>query len=113
MNIRKNYIRIAIVTLLVAGLLPLAVSTANACDYSNCEPRTPGFWKNHPDDWPVNMITIGGVKYTKDQAIQIMQTPGKGDKEQLVKEKVGDPHRQQRNKERPSISATSWQSLSF
>jgi hypothetical protein len=30
---------------------------------------TPGFWKNHPEAWPVQTITIGGVTYTKDQAI--------------------------------------------
>jgi SdrD B-like domain len=30
---------------------------------------TPGYWKNHPDAWPVQTITIGGVTYTKDQAI--------------------------------------------
>jgi hypothetical protein len=30
---------------------------------------TPGYWKNHPEAWPVQTITIGGVSYTKDQAI--------------------------------------------
>jgi len=51
-----------------------------------CEPReqpgtgTPGYWKNHPDAWPINQITIGGVTYTKDEAIAIMNTPEKGDK---------------------------------
>jgi hypothetical protein len=41
---------------------------------------TPGYWKNHPDAWPVDEITIGGVTYTKDEAINFMKTPGKGDK---------------------------------
>lgn len=42
---------------------------------------TPGYWKNHPDAWPVEEITIGGVTYTKEEAIAIMQTKGtKGDK---------------------------------
>ena len=41
---------------------------------------TPGYWKNHPDAWPVDDITIGGVTYTKDDAIGIMNTPEKGDK---------------------------------
>ena len=59
-------------------------------DFGNvntCEPPppapgtgTPGYWKNHPDAWPVDEITIGGVVYTKDEAIQIMQEPEKGDK---------------------------------
>jgi hypothetical protein len=41
---------------------------------------TPGYWKNHPDAWPVDTITIGGVLYTKAEAIEIMETAGKGDK---------------------------------
>jgi hypothetical protein len=31
---------------------------------------TPGYWKNHPDAWPVSSITVGGVTYTKAQAIE-------------------------------------------
>ncbi len=42
--------------------------------------RTQGFWKNHPQAWPVDEITVGGLLYTKDQAIEIMGTPDKGDK---------------------------------
>ena len=30
---------------------------------------TPGYWKNHPNAWPVQSITVGGVSYTKAQAI--------------------------------------------
>ena len=30
---------------------------------------TIGYWKNHPSAWPVQSITIGGVTYTKTQAI--------------------------------------------
>jgi hypothetical protein len=41
---------------------------------------TPGYWKNHPDAWPVDEITVGGVTYTKDEAIALLGTPGKGDK---------------------------------
>lgn len=33
---------------------------------------TPGYWKNAPQAWPVESITIGGVTYTKAQAIAIM-----------------------------------------
>lgn len=38
---------------------------------------TPGYWKNHPEAWPVQSITVGGVVYTKAQAIQALQTSGK------------------------------------
>ncbi|MCK4731440.1 MAG: hypothetical protein KAT65_03185 [Methanophagales archaeon] len=41
---------------------------------------TPGYWKNHPGAWPVDNITIGGVNYTKDDAIANMSTPDKKDK---------------------------------
>ncbi len=41
---------------------------------------TLGYWKNHPSAWPVNAIIIGGVNYTKAQAIAAMSTPTSGDK---------------------------------
>lgn len=47
-----------------------------------CAPGTgtPGYWKNHPQAWPVNTITIGGRTYTKAQAISWMGKAEKGDK---------------------------------
>jgi hypothetical protein len=41
---------------------------------------TPGYWMNHPDAWPVENITIGGITYTKDDAIAYMKAPVKKDK---------------------------------
>lgn len=41
---------------------------------------TIGYWKNHPDAWPSDQIVVGGLVYTRDQAISLMKTPGKGDK---------------------------------
>lgn len=40
---------------------------------------TPGYWKNHPEAWPVDSITIGGITYTKEEAIEKMGLPD-GDK---------------------------------
>lgn len=40
---------------------------------------TPGYWKNHPEAWPVEVITIGGITYTKAQAIAKISLPD-GDK---------------------------------
>jgi hypothetical protein len=37
---------------------------------------TPGYWKNHPDAWPVS-ITIGGIVYAKAYAIALLDTVGK------------------------------------
>ncbi|GAF95082.1 unnamed protein product, partial [marine sediment metagenome] len=39
-----------------------------ACTY------TMGYWKNHPDAWPMGSITIGGVSYDKAVAIDIFKT---------------------------------------
>ncbi|MGH9152725.1 MAG: hypothetical protein ACRD03_10085, partial [Acidimicrobiales bacterium] len=36
---------------------------------------TPGYWKNHPEAWPVDSLVLGGVTYTKDAAIAILDTP--------------------------------------
>ena len=41
---------------------------------------TPGFWKNHPEAWPVGEITIGGVVYTKSQALVVLGKADGGDK---------------------------------
>ncbi len=41
---------------------------------------TPGYWKNHPEAWPVQSITIGGVVYTKEQAIAWLSSPVTKDK---------------------------------
>lgn len=38
---------------------------------------TPGYWKNHPDAWPVNSVSIGGVIYTETQAIGWLNKVGK------------------------------------
>jgi hypothetical protein len=38
---------------------------------------TPGYWKNHSEAWPVNTITVGGVTYTKEQAIAWLGKVGK------------------------------------
>ena|SRR5688572_7987162 len=38
---------------------------------------TPGYWKNHPEAWPVTSITVGGQTYTRDQAIAYLQKVGK------------------------------------
>jgi len=63
------------------------------CPPSNPGTGTIGYWKNHPDAWPVSTIQVGNVTYTKQQAIDIMKTPTKGDKtfnlaEQLIAAKL-------------------------
>jgi hypothetical protein len=38
---------------------------------------TPGYWKNHPDAWPVDSITVGGVVYSKAEALAWLDKVGK------------------------------------
>jgi hypothetical protein len=33
---------------------------------------TPGYWKNHPEAWPVESITIGNQTYTKAEALALL-----------------------------------------
>jgi len=39
---------------------------------------TLGYWKNHPEKWPVSSLTLGSITYTKDQLLQILNTPVQG-----------------------------------
>lgn len=48
--------------------------TVEYCNY------TPGFWKNHPDAWPVESLDIGCDNYDKAELIAILETPVKHDK---------------------------------
>jgi hypothetical protein len=38
---------------------------------------TPGYWKNHPEAWPADGITVGGVYYPKALAISWLEQVGK------------------------------------
>jgi len=48
--------------------------------YTNPGTGTPGYWKNHPEAWPVSSVVVGGVTYTKTQAIALLDTPVSKDK---------------------------------
>lgn len=41
--------------------------------------RTQGYWKTHPEAWPVTSLEIGGVVYSRDALIDLMWTSTKGD----------------------------------
>ena len=75
MGIGRRLAIVAVVAMFVAAIPAAAYAT-----YDNPGTGTPGYWKNHPDAWPVDGITIGGVYYPKAEAIGEMKTPGKGDK---------------------------------
>lgn len=39
---------------------------------------TQGYWKNHPDSWPVSSLSLGSVSYTKAQLLSIFGQPVAG-----------------------------------
>ena len=41
------------------------------------EPRTPGYWKNHPEAWQMQTVTIGGVEYSQAEAIDLLGSNAK------------------------------------
>jgi hypothetical protein len=42
-------------------------------------PLGQGYWKNHPDAWPVNSLILGSQTYTKMELLNILNTPVGGD----------------------------------
>jgi hypothetical protein len=52
------------------------------CVFSEPQPGVDGpeYWKTHPRDWPVDVITIGGRILTRLQAISLMSVPDRNDK---------------------------------
>lgn len=44
---------------------------------SNCT-YTQGYWKTHPEAWPVSSLTLGGMGYTKAQLLSILGEPARG-----------------------------------
>ena len=37
-----------------------------------------GYWKTHPENWPVNNLRLGSIIYTKTQLLAIWNTPAAG-----------------------------------
>jgi len=51
------------------------VATTKAQD--NCT-FTIGYWKNHPEAWPVTSLTLGSVTYNQTDLLSILNTPAGG-----------------------------------
>jgi len=54
------------------------VGEPTAAEPNRC-PLTQGYWKTHPDAWPVTSLTLGTVVYNQSQLLSILNTPVKGD----------------------------------
>ena len=59
--------------------LSLALPTIALADDGVSGPGTPGYWKKHVDAWPVEEVMIGLEIHSKDEAVDIMRMPVRGD----------------------------------
>src|SRR5437764_473064 len=57
---------------------PTATATATATASPSGCVRGLGFWKNHPDQWPVTQLQLGNVTYTQQQLLSILHQPVRG-----------------------------------
>src|SRR5688572_23676843 len=53
------------------------VAQREALRASGCT-LTQGYWKNHPEAWPVASLELGSVTYSKAQLLSIFRTPVSG-----------------------------------
>ena len=40
--------------------------------------RGQGYWKNHPDQWPVTQLQLGNVPYSQEELLSILHQPVHG-----------------------------------
>jgi hypothetical protein len=95
-NMKKG-LRFLSLGVLLALVLTMGLSAqpSTACEPPDCcdapGVRSPGYWMNHPEAWPVEEVCIGAVGpwnstgdilecFTKDEAIDAMMMPVAGDK---------------------------------
>jgi len=61
-------------------------SNYSATQYAHTKPPAPsdqcvftqGYWKNHPEAWPVSALKLGNIIYTQTQLLAILGTPAAG-----------------------------------
>lgn len=54
-------------------------------DFGYYQPPPPGvatigYWKNHPDEWPLTEMLLGAVLFDADEAMDVLWQPPRGDK---------------------------------
>ena len=42
-------------------------------------PHTQGYWKTHPEAWPVDLLNLGNETYMKEGLLGLLRTPPRGD----------------------------------
>jgi hypothetical protein len=88
---QKIKIIVLIITTLITSLLvagPVLASSSSPDDVlspSSDQPGTAqctyaqGYWKNHPQAWPVASLTLGNTNYSQAELLTIFNTPPRGD----------------------------------
>ena len=66
-----------------AGAAGVNVDYEGECKDFFC-PRSKGYWKNHPEAWPVDELMIGCEIYGKEELIGMLKSPSKGDMELIL-----------------------------
>lgn len=79
----KSVVNLVIVLLMIVLFVGLAepsdsVSATAQQTSLNCT-FTEGYWKNHPEAWPVTSLSIGGVTYNQQQLLAILSSSNTGD----------------------------------
>lgn len=47
-------------------------------------PRSQGYWRNNPDEWPVDSLTLGQVQYNSEQLMALFKRPPSGDASMIL-----------------------------
>jgi hypothetical protein len=61
-----------------SGTVDQATESDNGDDGDHDCVFTQGYWKNHPEAWPVQELALGGRTYSQDELLAIFHTPVKG-----------------------------------
>ncbi len=78
----RKYSRVLVLVLGLVLMLGVAAPAfaedcGDPCTPPPCvEARSPGYWTTHPEAWPVESVNVGGVDYSKAQAIALMTRTG-------------------------------------
>src|SRR5262249_50460875 len=62
-----------VVATVPVGFLPFGVAITPSPVTFAC-PLGQGFWKNHPDTWPVTSLTLGSQTYTQAELLALFDT---------------------------------------
>jgi hypothetical protein len=74
--------KIVYVSVALCGIFLIVLQAAFATDLCGDAPGTgtPGYWKNHQEEWGIMWIPIGGIYYPINLAIDLMNRPTSKDK---------------------------------